>query len=135
MIGTSVEVGLQVRGDVVCSAVSEERVDEAIASRLGYVGIGETQAFPTVDVIAQTEVDAEGSARRGARLLGVGGQHNRLLGGDEHVRPQQLPRLSRVLRRRQVRMRARRAVSGQLQHFRSQRGDDATPDRHPVLIE
>ena len=99
------------------------------------VGLGEAVAQQVARVVAQPEVGGGVGARVLARALGVGLDHHGQLGRDERVGPDPLAREARVLGRREVGVGAERALGGEVEHLRPERGGDHLLARHAAGVE
>ena len=106
------------------------RVDQAVAAAVGDVGLGEAVAQQVARVVAQPEVGGGVGARVLARALGVGLDHHGQLGCHERVGPDPLAREARVLGRHEVGVGAERALGGEVEHLRPERGGDHLLARH-----
>ena len=135
MVGAGLDVFVEPLGDVRGGAVRDDRVDQPVAAGLGHVLVGETEPLPVVHVVAQIQVEADRLAANRPRFVGVGGQHHLVLRRQKHRVADQFARLRGVFRRGQVRMGAGAALRGQLQHLRSERGDDPPAGGHRGGVE
>jgi Trk K+ transport system NAD-binding subunit len=125
VIRARVQVGVHGLGDPLGAAVRDHGVDEAVAATVGDVALGEAEAQEVARVVAPVQVALGVGPGRLAGDLVVGLHHDGELGGHDGVRSDPLAREARVLRRREVRVRAERPACREVEHLGSQRGGDA----------
>src|SRR5438552_2758438 len=100
-----------------------ELVDELVAAALGEVRIAPAEAPQVVHVVVELEVALHVAPRGRARGHGVLIQHGCLLHCQERTCAELLARDRGVLDRHEVRMRTQRALRGEPQHLRPERGE------------
>jgi hypothetical protein len=116
--------------------VHGQRVDQPVAAAVGQVLLGPAQAAQVGGVVGQPQVGlldpgaADGPGPDRVRL-----QHHLLLRREQGVLAQDLPGRARVLRGDQVRVGAERAVGGQPQHARAERGQHPPLLRHALGVQ
>ena len=107
-------------------APDDQRVDEAVAAAVGDVVVGEAEPPPVVGVVGQAEVGGEVQASGRPSSVGIGVQHDALLGRHQAVGADRLAGDARVLGRDEVGVRPGGARAGELEHLRPEGGE------HPV---
>src|SRR5262245_3473823 len=110
--------------DRVEPAPGHDRVDEAVASPVGQVIVGEAEREQVVPVVWQAEIDRHVPARDGAGSRRVLLQHGGLLRCEERARAHDLPRARGVLRGNEVGMSAAGSLPRECEHLRRERPDD-----------
>src|SRR5204863_33560 len=94
----------------------------------------ETESQPVVAVVRRVFVDVEGTADRGPCRGGVGAQDDLLLDAQQPVRTEDVPCPGGVLRRRPVWNGAIRGITGELQHPRSEGGQEPVASGAMVVM-
>jgi hypothetical protein len=122
--------------DLPRGAVQDEGVDQLVAAAAGDVTGGEPLAQHVVRVVAQRQVGiADHRPPDRARIHGIGGQHDLVLGGEQRPGAEDLAGGAGVGRGGQVRAGARAAGTGQGKRLRGQGGQDPVPGGHPGVVE
>ena len=136
MVRTRVEVGADPRRDGGRVAVHDERVDQRVAAAVGEVGVRPAQPPEVGRVVAQVQVGTvDGGPAERARRDRVGVEHHLLLGSEQRALPEDLAGEARVRRRGEVGVRARRALGGEGEHLRPERGEHPVLDGHALGVE
>ena len=136
VVRAGVEVGADPGRDGGRVPVHDERVDQRVAAAVGEVGVRPAQPPEVARVVAQVQVGAvDGGPAERAGRDGVGVEHHLLLGGEQRALPEDLAGEARVRRRGEVGVRARRALGGQRQHLRPERGEHPVLDGHALGVE
>ena len=104
----------------------DERVDQAVATLAGNIGIAEPHLPEVIHVVRQLEVAGEMLPARGSRSGGIGLDDHRLLRGQDWSPAEDRARALRVLGSDEIGMGTVGVITRQLQHSRAQSRDPAT---------
>ena len=135
-----VRARVQVRGDAAGDrrrvAVHRERVDQRVTAAVGEVSVRPAQPAQVAEVVGQAEIRVlHPRAADGAGPLRVGLQDQLLLRGEQRPVAEDLPGLTRVLRRDEVGVRTPGPLRREPQNPGAEGRQDPAPDRDLEVIE
>src|SRR3954447_20723961 len=132
-VAAAVEMRMGRLGDGVGRAVGDDGVDEAVAAAVRDVLLREAEAQEIAGVVGESQVGGRVLARDLAGAGGVRLEDHGDLGGDQHPRSDAIAREAGVLRGGEVGVGAERALRGEVEHLRPERGGEPLIARHGLL--